>query len=57
MEFNLEMFTGEGQFGKVWKAIAEGICPNDANRTIVAVKTLKGQCSIYVRTIIRVCPT
>ena len=34
--------TGEGQFGRVFKAIAEGICPHDTNRKVVAVKTLKG---------------
>ena len=34
--------TGEGQFGRVFKAIAEGICPYDSNRKVVAVKTLKG---------------
>lgn len=38
--------SGEGQFGQVWKAMAEGICPQDANRAIVAVKTLKRK-SLY----------
>ena len=37
--------TGEGQFGRVFKAIAEGICPYDSNRKVVAVKTLKGTCT------------
>ena len=36
-------FVGEGQFGRVFKALAEGICPHDSNRKIVAVKTLKGK--------------
>ena len=35
--------TGEGQFGRVFKALAEGICPQDDNRKIVAIKTLKGK--------------
>ncbi len=34
-------FPGEGQFGQVWKATAEGICPHNTNRCIVAVKTTK----------------
>ena len=34
---------GEGQFGRVFKAIAEGICPYDSNKKVVAVKTLKGE--------------
>ena len=37
------LFAGEGQFGRVFKAIAEGICPQDNNRKVVAVKTLKGR--------------
>ena len=39
----LPLAAGEGQFGRVFKAIAEGICPQDNNRNIVAVKTLKGK--------------
>ena len=39
----LPLATGEGQFGRVFKAIAEGICPHDSNRNVVAVKTLKGK--------------
>jgi len=35
------VFSGEGQFGQVWKAMAEGICPQDTSRYVVAVKTLK----------------
>ena len=37
--------AGEGQFGQVWKATAEGICPYDSNRTVVAVKKLKRESS------------
>ena len=35
--------TGEGNFGCVYKARANGIIPGDNVRNIVAVKTLKGQ--------------
>ena len=40
---SVDFALGEGQFGQVWKATAEGICPHDANRSIVAVKMLKGE--------------
>jgi len=36
------LLLGEGQFGVVHKALAEGICSYDTNRSVVAVKTLKG---------------
>ena len=34
--------TGEGHFGKVWMAKAEGIVQNIPHLNIVAVKTCKG---------------
>jgi len=34
--------TGEGHFGIVWKARAEGIVQNVPHLNIVAVKTVKG---------------
>ena len=33
--------SGEGQFGVVHQALAEGICSHDLSRKVVAVKTLK----------------
>ena len=39
----IHTLTGEGQFGRVFKALAEGICPQDNNRKIVAIKTVKGK--------------
>lgn len=35
------IYTGEGQFGVVHRALAEGICSFDYGRKVVAVKTLK----------------
>jgi len=35
--------TGEGNFGRVYKARANDIIPGDNVRNIVAVKTLKGE--------------
>lgn len=36
-------YLGEGNFGQVHKARANGIIPGDETRNVVAVKTLKGQ--------------
>ena len=40
--FFRSLFAGEGHFGIVWKAKAEGIVQNAPNRNIVAIKTTKG---------------
>lgn len=41
--FGMLLVLGEGNFGCVHKARANGIIPGDDVRNIVAVKTLKGQ--------------
>ncbi len=39
--FDVYISIGEGQFGVVHQAVADGICSFDSGRQIVAVKTLK----------------
>ena len=39
-------YKGEGHFGKVWRAKAEGIVQNIPHLNIVAVKTCKGMLAI-----------
>lgn len=39
------LLTGEGHFGVVWKAKAEGIVPSALHLNIVAIKTAKGMCT------------
>lgn len=40
--------VGEGTFGKVLQAKAEGIVESTPERNIVAVKTVKGDCIKHV---------
>ena len=44
--------TGEGHFGRVWKAKAEGIVRNAPHRNIVAIKTTKSKHVLYLCTLI-----
>ena len=37
------LFSGEGSFGRVLQAKAEGIVPGMPERNIVAIKTTKGE--------------
>ena len=46
---NLLEVIGEGAFGKVLKAEAFGLNRQNMGKTIVAVKTLKGECHILFR--------